>query len=46
MRLDARCIIRADFDFDDPRYGAELNPTIVYRIDAAQWPALRAAAIA
>ena len=35
---------RADLDFDDPRYGPELNPTIIYRIDAVQWPAARAAA--
>lgn len=28
---------RADLDFEDPRYGPELNPTIVYRIDAAAW---------
>ena len=32
---------RADLDFDDPRYGPELNPTIVYRIDAEHWPAAR-----
>lgn len=37
---------RPDLDFDDPRYGAELNPTIVYRIDAADWPAARAAVLA
>ena len=36
---------RADLDFDDPRYGADLNPTIIYRIDADQWPAARAAAL-
>ena len=36
---------RADLDFEDPRYGADLNPTIVYRIDAADWPAARAAAL-
>ena len=35
---------RADLDFEDPRYGADLNPTIIYRIDAAQWPAARASA--
>ena len=28
---------RADLDFFDPCYSAELNPTIVYRIDAADW---------
>jgi len=30
---------RADLDFFDPNYSAELNPTIVYRIDAANWAA-------
>lgn len=35
---------RPDLDFDDPRFGPELNPTIVYRIDAAEWPAARVAA--
>lgn len=34
-----------DLDFVDARFGPELNPTIVYRIDAADWPAARAAAI-
>ena len=34
---------RPDLDYVDPRFGPELNPTIVYRIDAAQWPAARAA---
>ena len=28
---------RSDLDFVDPNYSAELNPTIVYRIDAADW---------
>ena len=37
---------RTDLDFDDPRFGPELNPTIVYRIEKADWPAARAAAIA
>lgn len=37
---------RPDLDFIDPRYGAELNPTIVYRIDADEWPAARAATLA
>lgn len=35
---------REDLDFEDPRFGPELNPTIVYRIDAADWPAARTAA--
>ncbi len=34
---------RADLDYEDPRFGPELNPTIVYAIDAADWPAARAA---
>lgn len=37
---------RADLDYVDSRFGADLNPTIVYRIDAAQWPAARAGALA
>ena len=37
---------REDLDFDDTRFGPEMNPTIVYRIDAEEWPAARAAAIA
>ena len=37
---------RPDLDFDDPRFGPELNPTIVYRIDAADWPAARTRALA
>ena len=36
-------IRRADLDYHDPRYGPDLNPTIVYSIQAAQWPAARAA---
>jgi RimJ/RimL family protein N-acetyltransferase len=37
---------RQELDFHDPRFGPEMNPTIVYRIDAADWPAARAAALA
>jgi RimJ/RimL family protein N-acetyltransferase len=37
---------RADLDFHDPRFGSEMNPSIVYRIEAADWPAARAAALA
>jgi RimJ/RimL family protein N-acetyltransferase len=37
---------REDLDFVDPRFGPEMNPTVVYRIDAAEWPAARAAAMA
>jgi RimJ/RimL family protein N-acetyltransferase len=36
---------RPDLDFDDPRFGPELNPTIVYRIEKGEWPAARAAAL-
>ena len=32
---------RQDLDFNDPRLKPELNPTIVYSIDAAEWPAAR-----
>jgi RimJ/RimL family protein N-acetyltransferase len=39
-------IRREDLDFIDPRHGPELNPTIVYSIEAAGWPAARAAALA
>lgn len=28
---------RPDLDFDDPRYGPELNPTIVYALEAGVW---------
>jgi RimJ/RimL family protein N-acetyltransferase len=36
---------REDLDFVDQRFPAdsEINPAIVYRIDAADWPAARAA---
>lgn len=37
---------RPDLDYHDPRYGPELNPTIVYSIEAGDWPAARAAALA
>ncbi|MDQ3246208.1 MAG: GNAT family N-acetyltransferase [Pseudomonadota bacterium] len=36
---------REDMDFEDKRFGPEMNPTIVYRIDAGEWPAARAAAL-
>lgn len=36
---------REDLDFDDPRFGPEMNPTVVYRIDAAEWPTARARAL-
>ena len=34
-----------DLDYADPRFGPELNPTIVFGVDAADWPRWRAAAI-
>lgn len=37
---------RPDLDFTDPRFGPELNPTIIYRINAEDWPAARARALA
>ncbi len=36
---------RADLDFEDNRFGPDMNPTIVYRLDAADWPAARADAL-
>jgi RimJ/RimL family protein N-acetyltransferase len=36
---------RADLDFIDTRFGPDLNPCIVYRVEAADWPAARAAAL-
>ena len=39
---------RKDLDFVDQRFPAdsEVNPQVVYRIDAADWPKARAAAVA
>lgn len=37
---------RPDLDYEDPRFGPDLNPTITYAIEAADWPAARAAALA
>lgn len=39
---------RPDLDYVDSRFPSpgELNPTIIYRIDAADWPAARARALA
>lgn len=37
---------REDLDFDDPRFGPEMNPTIVYAIDSEDWPPARALALA
>ena len=38
---------RPDLDFIDTRFDnpGELNPSIIYRIDAAHWPSARAAAL-
>ena len=36
---------RSDLDFIDERFGPELNPCIVYRMDAEDWPAARAATL-
>lgn len=36
---------REDLDFNDPRLGPEMNPTVIYRIDAVEWPEARAAAL-
>lgn len=37
---------RKDLDFVDTRFGPEMNPSIVYRIEADEWPAARQAALA
>ena len=37
---------RADLDYHDPRFGPDLNPTIVYAIEAGDWPPARTAALA
>jgi RimJ/RimL family protein N-acetyltransferase len=36
---------REDLDYIDTRFGPELNPSIVYLMTAADWPAARAAAL-
>jgi RimJ/RimL family protein N-acetyltransferase len=36
---------RADLDYVDERFGPDLNPTIVFMMDAADWPPARAAAL-
>ncbi len=36
---------RADLDFIDTRFGPELNPSIVWRIAADEWPAAKVAAL-
>jgi len=37
---------RKALDFIDERFGPEVNPQIIYSMDAADWPAARAAALA
>lgn len=37
---------RPECDYVDPRFSEDLNPTIVYRIDAEDWLQARAAALA
>ena len=37
---------RADLDFEDSRFGPELNPALIWKIEAADWPKARAAALA
>ena len=36
---------RADLDFTDPRFGPELNPSLIWRIDGADWRAAKVAAL-
>lgn len=38
-------IRREDLDFIDERFGPELNPSIIYWMDASDWPAARRAAL-
>jgi RimJ/RimL family protein N-acetyltransferase len=37
---------RPDLDFWDERFGPDLNPSMIWRIDAADWPEARARALA
>ncbi len=37
---------REDLDFIDGRFGADVNPQIVFEMTAADWPSARAAALA
>jgi RimJ/RimL family protein N-acetyltransferase len=37
---------RADLDFVDQRFGPDVNPQILFEIEAADWPAARAKALA
>ena len=36
---------REELDYVDTRFGPELNPTLVFTMDCAQWPAARVAAL-
>lgn len=36
---------REDLDYFDPRFGPELNPSMIWRIEAGEWPDARAAAL-
>ena len=36
---------RQDLDFEDPRFGSDMNPVIVYRIERGDWPQARKAAL-
>jgi len=36
---------REDLDYIDPRFGPELNPAMIWRIEAGEWPAARAMAL-
>ena len=36
---------REELDFTDERFGPEVNPQIVYSMDATDWPAARASAL-
>ena len=36
---------REELDFTDERFGPELNPSIIYWMEAANWPDARAAAL-
>ena len=37
---------REDLDYVDTRFGPDMNPTLVWVMEAVQWPAARAAALA
>ena len=36
---------RADLDFWDDRFGPDLNPSMIWRIEAAEWPVARVRAL-